>query len=58
MTDARLKEFFDIMSANKVFDAKLDYRKAFDTRFVNKRRGLVAPAGDKAPAGKPKPGKT
>jgi NitT/TauT family transport system substrate-binding protein len=58
MTDARLKEFFDIMSANKVFDDKLDYRKAFDTRFVNKGRGLVAPAGDKAPDGNTKPGKT
>ncbi|MEQ1754131.1 MAG: ABC transporter substrate-binding protein [Micropepsaceae bacterium] len=52
MTDARLKEFFDLMSANKVFDAKLDYKKAFDTRFVNKGRGItVAPAAK--PAAKP-----
>ena len=42
MTDARLKTFFDVMSANKVFDPKLDYRKAFDTRFVNKGRGVAA----------------
>jgi NitT/TauT family transport system substrate-binding protein len=48
MTDARLKTFFDVMSANKVFDPKLDYRKAFDTRFVNKGRGVAA-----TPARKP-----
>lgn len=52
MTDARLKEFFDLMSANKVFDAKLDYKKAFDTRFVNKGRG-IAVAPDAKPASKP-----
>lgn len=56
MTDARLKEFFDLMSANKVFDAKLDYKKAFDTRFVNKGRGVaaaVAPSPAAKPATKP-----
>jgi NitT/TauT family transport system substrate-binding protein len=56
MTDARLKEFFDLMSANKVFDAKLDYKKAFDTRFVNKGRGVaaaVAPSPAPKPASKP-----
>lgn len=41
MTDKRLKAFFDLMSGNKVFDARLDYRKAFDARFVNKGRGTA-----------------
>jgi len=41
MTDRRLKTFFDLMSGNKVFDAGLDYRKAFDSRFVNKGRGTA-----------------
>ena len=41
MTDARLKEFSDLMRANKVFDDKLDYKKAFDARFVNKGRGVA-----------------
>lgn len=41
MTDARLKEFADLMRANKVFDDKLDYKKAFDARFVNKGRGVT-----------------
>jgi ABC-type glutathione transport system ATPase component len=30
-----------MMSANKVFDAKLDYKKAFDTQFVNKGHGVT-----------------
>jgi NitT/TauT family transport system substrate-binding protein len=42
MTDARLKDFFDQMAANKVFDAKLDYKKAFNLSFVNKGRGVAA----------------
>lgn len=41
MTDARLKEFADLMRTNKVFDDKLDYKKAFDARFVNKGRGVT-----------------
>lgn len=55
MTDERLKTFFDMMAANKVFDAKLDYRKAFDTRFVNKGHGVapVAKPADKPAAKKP-----
>ena len=56
MTEARLNEFFDLMSANKVFDPKLDHRKAFDLRFVNKGRGIVTatPAPAKAkPVSKP-----
>ena len=56
MTDKRLKTFFDLMSGNKVFDANLDYRKVFDTRFVNKGRG-IAVKPDKTPEPK-KPGKT
>jgi NitT/TauT family transport system substrate-binding protein len=44
MTEARLKDFFDQMAANKVFDAKLDHKKAFSLRFVNKGRGVAAPA--------------
>ena len=52
MTDERLKTFFDMMAANEVFDAKLDYKKTFDTRFVNKGHGL-APA-EKPAAKKPK----
>lgn len=55
MTDKRLKTFFDLMSGNKVFDAKLDYRKVFDTRFVNKGRG-IAVKPEKTPEAK-KPGK-
>jgi NitT/TauT family transport system substrate-binding protein len=41
MTDERLKTFFDLMAGNKVFNASLDYRKAFDARFVNKGRGTM-----------------
>ncbi len=41
MTEARLKEFADLMKANKVFDDKLNYKAAFDARFVNKGRGVT-----------------
>jgi NitT/TauT family transport system substrate-binding protein len=34
MTDARWKLFFDTMVADKVFDAKLPYKKAYDLRFI------------------------
>lgn len=44
MTEARLKEFADLMKANKVFDAKLEFAKAFDAQFVNKGRGVAPPA--------------
>jgi NitT/TauT family transport system substrate-binding protein len=47
MTDARWKTFFDLMKANKVFDAKLDYKKAYTLAFVGKGRG--APAAKTAP---------
>jgi NitT/TauT family transport system substrate-binding protein len=44
MTNARWKKFFVLMSANKVFDKKLDYKKAYTTQFVNKGRGVSKPA--------------
>ncbi|MEI9887027.1 MAG: ABC transporter substrate-binding protein [Rhizomicrobium sp.] len=34
MTDARWKLFFDTMVADKLYDPKLDYRAAYDLRFV------------------------
>lgn len=34
MTDAKWKLFFDTMVKEKLYDAKLDYRKAYDLRFV------------------------
>jgi NitT/TauT family transport system substrate-binding protein len=57
MTEARLKDFFDQMAANKVFDAKLDYRHAFNLSFVNKGHGVVVapPAPATAKPSKPKP---
>lgn len=54
MTEARLKDFFDQMAANKVFDPKLDHMKAFSLRFVNKGRGVAVAA----PAKPPKAGKS
>ncbi|MCE9522846.1 MAG: ABC transporter substrate-binding protein [Alphaproteobacteria bacterium] len=47
MTDARWKTFFDMMSASKVFDAKLDYKKAYTTAFVNKPLAVPKPAATK-----------
>jgi len=35
MTDATWKSFFDTMSSEGLYDKKLDYRKAYDLRFVN-----------------------
>jgi len=55
MTDARLKTFFDTMSANKVFDATLDYKKAFDTQFVNKGHGVTVTPKPAQPAATSKP---
>lgn len=46
MTDARWKTFFDLMSANGVFDKTLDYKRAYTLAFVNHGRG-VAPAKPK-----------
>jgi NitT/TauT family transport system substrate-binding protein len=40
MTDERMKSFFDKMVKAGVADAKLDYRKAYTLRFVNRKVGL------------------
>jgi NitT/TauT family transport system substrate-binding protein len=40
MTDARMKGFFDQMVAAGVVKANVDYKKAYDLRFVNKGVGL------------------
>jgi NitT/TauT family transport system substrate-binding protein len=34
MTDAKWKVFFDTMVADKLYDAKLPYKKAYDLRFI------------------------
>ena len=41
MTDARMKSFFDKMVSAGVVKAPIDYRRAYDTRFVNKGVGLA-----------------
>ncbi len=43
MTDARWKTFIDLMTANKVYDKDLDYKKAYTLAFVDKGRGAVKP---------------
>ena len=48
MTDARWKTFYDVMSASKVYDPKLDYKKAYSTAFVNKGLGVAKPAAGKS----------
>jgi NitT/TauT family transport system substrate-binding protein len=40
MTDARYKDFFDLMAKIKVEPADLDYKKAYTTQFVCKGVGL------------------
>src|SRR5690606_28162025 len=40
MTDARMTAFYGAMQAAGVVKAGLDYRKAYTTRFVNKKVGL------------------
>lgn len=42
MTDARWKEFFDVMSAQGVYPAGLTYRDAYTLQFVNKGYALPA----------------
>jgi NitT/TauT family transport system substrate-binding protein len=37
MTEARWKSFFDVMSADGLYDRKLAWRNAFDLRFVAPR---------------------
>jgi NitT/TauT family transport system substrate-binding protein len=41
MTDARWKTFFDAMVAEKLYPATLDYKKAYDLRFI--ARSLAKP---------------
>lgn len=43
MTDARWKEFFDVMKDNKVYDTTVDPAKAYTLAFVNKGRGVTPP---------------
>ena len=52
MTDARWKTFVDLMTKNKVYDKKLDYKKAYTLAFVNQARGVAATPA--APASKVK----
>jgi NitT/TauT family transport system substrate-binding protein len=40
MTDARWKDFFDVMSKEGVYPAGLDYKAAYTLRFVNKALSL------------------
>ena len=40
MTEARWKTFFETMADEGLYDKNLDWRKAFDTRFVDKKLGL------------------
>ncbi|HEY1795702.1 MAG TPA: ABC transporter substrate-binding protein, partial [Stellaceae bacterium] len=40
MTDARWKDFFDVMSTAGVYPPSLDYKKAFTLQFVNKKVGM------------------
>lgn len=42
MTDARWKDFFDVMSSQGVYPTDLDWRKAYTLRFVDKKHGLDA----------------
>ncbi len=40
MSDARWKRFYDFAVKAKVYDASLDYKKAYTMQFVNKKVGL------------------
>ena len=40
MTDERMKSFFDKMVKAGVVDAKIDYKKSYTLKFVNKGVGL------------------
>jgi NitT/TauT family transport system substrate-binding protein len=42
MTDARWKDFFDLMSSQGVYPTDLDWRKAYTLQFVDKKHGLDA----------------
>jgi NitT/TauT family transport system substrate-binding protein len=43
MTDARWKTFFDAMVSEGLYPKTLDYKKAYDLRFINKSRSAVKP---------------
>jgi NitT/TauT family transport system substrate-binding protein len=45
MTDARMKAFFDKMVSAGLYDASLDYRRAYSLAFVNHKVGLDAAGG-------------
>lgn len=45
MTDERWQTFFDIMSANGVYDADLDLAKAYTLEFINSGHGLEMKTG-------------
>lgn len=42
MTDARWKDFFDVMSSQGVYPTNLDWRKAYTRQFVDKKHGMDA----------------
>lgn len=42
MTDARMRSFFNKMVGAKLFEPKLDFRRAYTLQFVNKRVGMDA----------------
>lgn len=40
MTEARWKDFFDVMSAQGVYPASMDWKKGYTLQFVNKKVGM------------------
>ena len=42
MTDARWKDFFDVMSSQGVYPSNLDWHKAYTLQFVDKKHGVEA----------------
>lgn len=44
MTEARWRDFFQVMAKEKLYPAGMDYRQAFMLRFVNQRVGMAARA--------------
>jgi NitT/TauT family transport system substrate-binding protein len=41
MTDARWKQFFDVLAEGGLYPADLDYKKGYTLQFVNKRYGMT-----------------
>ncbi len=41
MTDARWKDFFDVMAAQGLYPKDMDWQKAYTLRFVNQRVGMA-----------------